>query len=126
MSPDPKRVQLVIADDHPIVLEGIARVLEAESDFDLRAKGSSGTHALRALREYRPEVPVLDFVMADMSGVDALACINSEALGTKVIFLTANATDAHILALIEKGARGLLMKDTAISELPLCIRKVAW
>ena len=125
MSHDQKIVRLVIADDHPIVLEGIAKVLEAETDFDVRAKCSSGTDALRAIREHRPDVAVLDIVMPDMSGVDALTRINSEGLDTKAVFLTANATDAHILALIEKGARGLLMKDTAIGELAFCIRKVA-
>ena len=63
--------------------------------------------------------------MPDMSGLDALTHMNSEGLGTKAVFLTANATDAHILALIEKGARALLLKDTAIGEVALCIRKVA-
>ena len=67
-----KYVRLVIADDHPIVLEGIARVLEAESDFEVCAKCSSGTDALRAIREHRPDVAVLDIVMPDMSGLDAL------------------------------------------------------
>jgi two-component system nitrate/nitrite response regulator NarL len=121
----PQRVRLVIADDHPIVLEGIAKVLEAESDFDLCAKCSSGTHALRAVREYRPQVAVLDIVMPDLSGLDALTQITAEGLDTKVVFLTAHATDAHILALIENGAKALLLKDTAIGELASCIRKVA-
>jgi two-component system nitrate/nitrite response regulator NarL len=125
MSHDQKIIRLVIADDHPIVLEGIAKVLEAESDFDVRAKCSSGTDALRAIREHRPDVAVLDIVMPDMSGLDALTRMNEEGLDIKTVFLTANATDAHILAVIEKGARGLLMKDTAIGELSLCIRKVA-
>ncbi len=125
MSDVRKNVRLVIADDHPIVLEGIAKVLEAEADFDVRAKCSNGTDALYAIREHRPDVAVLDIVMPDLSGLDALARINAEGLGTKVVFLTANATDAQILSLIEQGARALLMKDTAIGELPLCIRKVA-
>jgi two-component system, NarL family, nitrate/nitrite response regulator NarL len=125
MSPGRKNVRLVIADDHPIVLEGIAKVLEAETDFDMCAKCSNGTDALRAIREHRPDVAVLDIVMPDLSGLEALARINAERLDTKVVFLTANATDAQILALIEQGARALLMKDTAIGELPLCIRTVA-
>ncbi len=125
MSGGRKNVRLVIADDHPIVLEGIAKVLEAEADFAMCAKCSNGAHALRAIREYRPDVVVLDIVMPDLSGLDALARINAEGLGTKVVFLTASATDGQILALIEQGARALLMKDAAIGDLPLCIRKVA-
>jgi two-component system nitrate/nitrite response regulator NarL len=115
---------LVIADDHPIVLEGIARVLEAEGDFEVRAKCSTGMAALGAIREHRPHVAVLDIVMPDMSGLDALACINAEGLETKVIILTANASDAHILALIERGAKALLMKDAAISDLARCVKSV--
>jgi two-component system, NarL family, nitrate/nitrite response regulator NarL len=118
-------IRLVIADDHPIVLEGIAKVLEAEGDFEMCAKCSNGADALRAIREHRPDVAVLDIVMPGISGLDALARINSDKLDTKTIFLTANATDAHIFALIEQGARALLMKDTSISELPRCIRQVA-
>ena len=100
MSHDQKIVRLVIADDHPIVLEGIAKVLEAETDFDVRAKCSSGTDALRAIREHRPDVAVLDIVMPDMSGLDVLTHLNTEGLDTKAVFLTANATDARILALM--------------------------
>lgn len=125
MSAGEKNVRLVIADDHPIVLEGIARVLEAESDFDVCAKCSSGADALQAIRQYRPHVAVLDIVMPDLTGLDALSTITAEGLGTKVIFLTAHATDAHILALIERGARALVLKDMAIGELRSCIRKVA-
>jgi two-component system nitrate/nitrite response regulator NarL len=125
MSRIQQNVRLVIADDHPIVLEGIAKVLEAENDFELCAKCSSGADALRAVREHRPDVVVLDIAMPGISGLDALTHINAEALDTKTIFLTANATDSHILALIERGARALLMKDTAIGELADCIRQVA-
>jgi len=125
MSQGQQCLRLVIADDHPIVLEGIAKVLEAEGDFELCAKCSNGVDALSAIREHRPDVAVLDIVMPGMSGLDALAHINSEGLDTKTIFLSANATDAHILALVEKGARALLMKDTAIKDLARCIRLVA-
>lgn len=125
MNDHPENVRLVIADDHPIVLEGIAKVLEAESDFEVCAKCSNGTDALHAIREHRPQVAVLDIVMPDMSGLEVLARINADGLDTKVVFLTANATDAHVLALIEHGARALLVKDAAISEVARCIRTVA-
>jgi len=125
MKSEPQSVRVVIADDHPIVLEGIARVLEAESDFFLCAKCSSGTDALRAIREHHPQVAVLDIVMPDLTGLDALNRLAEEGLDTKVIFLTAHATDAHILALIEQGARALVLKDAPLGELPSCIRKVA-
>ena len=120
-----ERISLVVADDHPFVLEGIVRVLEADDSFKLCAQAKSGFAALNAIREHKPDVSILDIMMPEMTGLDILVAINSEGLETKVIFLTANASDAHILALIERGARGLLMKDAAISELPRCINIVA-
>ena len=124
MSGRQRTITLVIADDHPIVLEGIAKVLEAETGFEVNAKCTSGTDALRAIRELRPDVAVLDIVMPDMSGLDVLAHINSEGLRTRVVFLTANATDTHIFDLIEKGASALLVKDVAISEVVRCVKSV--
>jgi two-component system nitrate/nitrite response regulator NarL len=119
-----EKLSLIIADDHPVVLEGIAKVLENESDFDLQAKCLNGADAFRAIQEQRPDIAVLDISMPEMNGLEILSRMNSEGLMTKVIFLTANATDAHILALIEQGAMGLLVKDTAISDLAPCIRRV--
>jgi two-component system nitrate/nitrite response regulator NarL len=119
-----EKLSLIIADDHPVVLEGIARVLETESDFDLRAKCLNGADAFRAIQMERPDVAVLDISMPEMNGLEIMSRMNSEGLMTKVIFLTANATDANVLALIEQGARGLLVKDTAISDLAHCIRRV--
>ena len=119
-----EKLSLIIADDHPVVLEGIAKVLETESDFDLRAKCLNGAEAFRAIQMERPDVAVLDISMPEMNGLEIMTRMNSEGLMTKVIFLTANATDASVLALIEQGARGLLVKDTAISDLAHCIRRV--
>jgi two-component system nitrate/nitrite response regulator NarL len=89
------------------------------------AKAHDGAGALSAIREHVPDVAVLDIVMPDLTGIEILARLVAESLPTKVVFLTANATDGHILALIEGGARALLLKDAAISELAECIRKVA-
>ena len=125
MSSDSNKIRLVIADDHPIVLEGIARALEAEDGFEVHDKCGNGADALDAIRRHRPDVAVLDIAMPGVSGLDALASINAENLETKIVFLTANATDTHILSLIERGAKGLLLKDGPISELAQCIRTVA-
>lgn len=125
MNQDRAAISLVVADDHPIVLEGLVKVLEAENGLEVRAKCQSGADALRAIREHRPDVAVLDIAMPEMTGLDAAARLKSEGMATHVIFLTANATDAHILAAIEQGARALLLKDAAISDLARCVRSVA-
>jgi two-component system, NarL family, nitrate/nitrite response regulator NarL len=120
-----RKISLVLADDHPFVLQGIADVIEAQADFDIRAKCTTGGEALATIRQQRPDVAVLDIVMPDMDGLSVLDCINAEQLETRVIFLTANATDANIFAVVERGARGLVLKDAAIDDLVRCIRKVA-
>ena len=125
MSPERTAISLVVADDHPIVLEGIVKVLESESDFKVCASCQNGVDAMRAIQHHRPNVAVLDIVMPDMTGLQVLAQMNSAGSETNVIFLTANASDAHILAVIEQGAKGLLLKDTAISDVARCVRSVA-
>jgi two-component system, NarL family, nitrate/nitrite response regulator NarL len=125
MSAGRTSISLVIADDHPVVLEGIVGVLAAESDFELLATCRTGTDALRAISELRPDVAVLDISMAEMSGLDVLLRMRSGGVETKAILLTANVSDSQLLSAIERGARALLIKDMSIGELAPVIRRVA-
>jgi two-component system nitrate/nitrite response regulator NarL len=125
MSASREKISLVVADDHPFVLQGIVHVIEADPELMVGAKGPDGLTALNAIREHQPAVAVLDITMPGLTGLEILARLNAEGSPTKVIFLTANATDAHILDLIEGGASALVMKDAAIDELGQCIKKVA-
>lgn len=120
-----RSIALVIADDHPLLLEGIVRVLRAEHDLNVRASCNNGGEALQAIREHRPAVAILDVAMPDMTGLQVMAALNAEGSATRVVFLTANATDANIFSMVESGAFGLLLKDTAIDGLLSCIRQVA-
>ena len=125
MSVAPAIISLVIADDHPVVLEGVVGVLTAESDFKILAKCRNGTDALRAITEFKPEIAVLDISMAEMDGIEVLTQMRVDGLATKGILLTANTTDRQLLAGIENGARALVLKDAPITELPHTIRRVA-
>jgi two-component system, NarL family, nitrate/nitrite response regulator NarL len=118
-------LSLVIADDHPLLLEGMVRVLRAERDLNVRASCNSGGEALQAIRLHQPAVAILDVAMPDMTGLQVMAALNAERSPTKVVFLTANATDANIFSMVEGGAFGLLLKDTAIEGVVSCIRQVA-
>lgn len=125
MKSDARRIGLVLADDHPVVLQGIADVIDAQGDFDIRATCSNGTEALAMIRQHRPDVAVMDIAMPGMDGIAVLERVNSEGLGTRTVLLTANATDSNILAAIERGVRGMVLKDAAIAKLVACIRTVA-
>ncbi len=117
-------ISLVVADDHPLLLEGIVRVLSAERDFNVRACCYTGAEALRAIRQHQPSVAILDVALPDMTGLQVMRELRAEECATKIVFLTANATDANIFSMVEGGAFGLLLKDTHIDELVRCIRQV--
>ncbi len=125
MKKDLGQISLVLADDHPFLLEGIARVLDAESGLSVVARCRDGVEGLDAIRQLKPDIAVLDIAMPGLSGLEVLQIVNSEQLATRVIFLTANATDQNIFTLIENGASGLLLKDTAVAELVNCIKQVS-
>jgi two-component system nitrate/nitrite response regulator NarL len=118
-------MSLVIADDHPIVLEGIVGVLSAEDDFRVVAKCRTGAGAFRAITDLKPEVAVLDIAMPEMTGLEILIKLRAEGAKTKIILLTANATDRQLLSGIEHGARALLLKDAPLTDLAETIRRVA-
>ena len=122
MNDRPKSISLLIADDHPIVLEGIGGVLAAEIDFEVIAKCRTGKTAFQAIVDLKPQVAVLDIAMPEMSGLEILTELRNMDVDTKIVLLTANATDRQLLSGIEHGASALLLKDAPLAELPQTIR----
>jgi len=117
-------IRLVLADDHPIVLAGLTRLLSLEADFDLRGSAANGVEALRLVRELHPDVLVLDLRMPVKDGLTVLREMAREKLGTQVVVLTAT-DEAEVAEAIELGARGVMLKDMAPQLLVRCIREVA-
>ena len=120
-----KPVSVVIADDHPVVLQGIAEILRAQPDISVVAACNGGRDATAAIQQFTPDVAVLDIIMPDLSGLDVLLSIGGDRFKTRVVLLTAVATDDRILAAMTSGAKGLLFKDAAPDNLVDCIRDVA-
>jgi two-component system nitrate/nitrite response regulator NarL len=118
-------ISIVLADDHPVVLQGMASILRSQPDINVVALCGDGLAAAKAIRTFLPEIAVLDISMPGLNGLDVLSSITSEGLGTKVIFLTAAATDGQILTAITRGAKGVMLKDIAPESLADCIRQVA-
>jgi two-component system nitrate/nitrite response regulator NarL len=120
-----KPVSVVIADDHPVVLQGITEILRAQPDISVVAACNGGRDATAAIQQFTPDVAVLDIIMPDLSGLDVLLSIVGDRFKTRVVLLTAVAIDDRILAAMTSGAKGLLFKDAAPDNLVDCVREVA-
>jgi DNA-binding NarL/FixJ family response regulator len=120
-----RSISIVVADDHPIVLKGLADLLRSNSDMKVVASCSDGASALEAIRKWSPNVAVLDVLMPGLNGLDVLASIKADGLATKVVILTAAASDAQLLRAIAEGVQGIVLKEEALTELVQCVRTVA-
>jgi DNA-binding NarL/FixJ family response regulator len=118
-------ISVVVADDHPVVLQGVVGVLRMHKDLNIVAVCSEGPAAAQAILELHPDVAVLDVAMPGMNGIDILSTILSHDCDTKVIFLTAGVSDKQLLTAIAQGARGLILKDVAADNIVKCVREVA-
>jgi two-component system nitrate/nitrite response regulator NarL len=115
-------IRLVVADDHPVVLEGVVRFLEREPDLEVVARCNCGDAALLALRERQPDVMLLDLNMPKVSGMDVLRQAADEDLHAQVILLTGDLSNEQLLEAVRLGARGVVLKDSAPDVLIRAIR----
>ncbi|HVZ21697.1 MAG TPA: response regulator transcription factor [Vicinamibacterales bacterium] len=122
MSEQPQAVRLAIVDDHPIFRDGLRRLLESEPGFTVVAEGADGLDAVRIAREAKPDVLLLDIAMPRMDGVNALS--SPELGAATVVVLTAGLTDRQAAKVVELGARGIVLKESATRLLVDTIRGV--
>lgn len=120
-----KPIRVAVADDHPVVLEGVKALLRSCPEFELVAEANEGAAALRLICESRPDVAIIDVSMPGMSGVELARSLAHTCPTVKVIALTVHESSAYLKPLIEAGARGYVLKRSAADELPRAIRSVA-
>jgi two-component system, NarL family, nitrate/nitrite response regulator NarL len=108
---NPRHVRIAIADDHQIFREGLRGLIESEPGFEVVAEAVDGIDASRMVREFHPDVMLLDVAMPRMGGIEALTTIQQEA--TRVILLTAGIEPSELLRAIQLGARGVVLKESA-------------
>jgi DNA-binding NarL/FixJ family response regulator len=118
-------IRVLLADDHPVVREGLRGMLAAEPGIDVVAEAASGAEAIVMAARYRPDVVLMDLRMPQTDGVEATAVILAAAPQVRVVVLTTYETDADIVRAVEAGAVGYLLKDTPIAELGNAIRAAA-
>jgi DNA-binding NarL/FixJ family response regulator len=116
-------IRLVVADDHPVVLDGLTQVFSFEPDFQVVAQARNGDEALDAVRRHHPDVAVLDIRMPGKDGLAVIRELNREKLPTRVVVLTATGQD-DVFDAIRMGVRGVVLKDMAPKLLVHCIREV--
>ncbi|MFJ4715457.1 response regulator [Streptomyces sp. NPDC088785] len=119
-------IRLLLADDHPVVRAGLRAVLDAEPDFEIAAEAASAERAVALAATERIDVVLMDLQFgAGMHGAEATALIAALAGGPRVLVLTTYDTDADILAAVEAGASGYLLKDAPPQELAAAVRTAA-
>jgi DNA-binding NarL/FixJ family response regulator len=118
-------IRLLIADDHPVVRDGLRGMLANEADFEVVGEAASGTEAVLLTERERPDVVLMDLQMPGVDGATATAEITERFPGTRVLVLTTYDTDADILRAVEAGATGYLLKDAPRERLFPAIRSAA-
>jgi DNA-binding NarL/FixJ family response regulator len=117
-------IRLVLADDHPIVLDGLEQLFAVEGDFQVLARCRDGEETLEAVRRLRPDVLVLDVRMPGVDGLGVLQELDATELPTRVVLLTAAVGDEQLVEAIRLGARGVVLKETAPRLLVEAVREV--
>ena len=117
-------IRILTIDDHQLLREGIAAVLESQEDMKLVAQASNGREAVDNFRRLRPDVTLMDLRMPDMSGIEAITEIRGEFPDARIVVLTTYAGDAQAAAALKAGAAGYLLKNLVRKELLETIRAV--
>lgn len=115
---------LVLADDHPIVLDALEQLFRLEDGLEVVGRCRDGDATLQAVRELQPDVLVLDVRMPGPDGLDVLRTLDAERAATRVVLLTAELEDDQLLEAIRAGARGVVLKDMAPQLLVEAVRTV--
>ncbi len=119
-----KRIRVLTVDDHPLLREGIATLINSQPDMLLVAGASNGHEAMQSFREHQPDVVLMDLRLPDMTGIDAMIAIRKEFPEARVIMLTTSEGDVEIQRALGSGAKSYVLKGMPPKELLEVIRQV--
>lgn len=119
-----KKITVLTVDDHPLLREGIAAVIQGEADLQLVGEATNGQEAIESFRKYRPDVTLMDLQMPVMNGIDAMVAIRREFSNARFVILTTYQGDVQALRAFKAGASGYILKNMLRRELLDTIRTV--
>jgi DNA-binding NarL/FixJ family response regulator len=118
-------IRLLIADDHPVVRDGLSAMFAAEPEFEVVGQAGDGAEAIRLAEAIRPDVILMDLQMPGVDGLAAIAELAKRRVAARVLVLTTYDTDGYVVPAIEAGATGYLLKDAPRDELLRAVRAAA-
>ena len=122
--PEPAKIRVVVADDHPVVREGMIANVNPQRDMTVIAEASNGTEAVEVVKRESPDIVLLDLRMPGMDGLEVIAQLKTMNLPSKVIIVTTFESDEDVHRSIKAGACGYLLKDSSREEILDAIRRV--
>lgn len=117
-------ITVFLADDHAVMREGLARLLEFHADFKIIGAANNGRDAVKQVLQLKPQVVIMDISMPDMNGIEAARQIRERAPDIRVVILSMHSTSAHIFHALEAGVRGYILKESAGSDVVDAVRTV--
>ena len=119
------QIEIVIADDHPIVRQGLRQMIDAERDLNVVGEAGDGEEALRLIETFRPQVVVLDIDMPRVGGFDVVLELRKRKIDVQIIFLTMHSEEELFRTAMDLGVSGYVLKDSATTDIVAGIRSIA-
>ncbi|MBI4596566.1 MAG: response regulator transcription factor [Candidatus Tectomicrobia bacterium] len=119
-----EKKSIVIAEDHTIIREGLRALLNTEPDFEVVGEAADGQQAIQCVEKLKPNIALMDLSMPRMNGIEAIQEIKIRCPETKILVLTVHKTEEYILAVLQAGAEGYVLKDATHSELVMAVKSV--
>jgi DNA-binding NarL/FixJ family response regulator len=120
-----KPIRILLADDHPVVRDGLRALLEREADMSIVAEAADGRETVRLAEEHSPDVVIMDLAMPIMNGIEATRRIVAKSPHTAVVILSMHQDESYVLGSLNAGAKGYLLKDSMRSEVIEAVRAVS-
>lgn len=119
------QIRIIMADDHPIVRQGLKQIIEADKSVSILAEAGDGKSALELIELHKPDVAVLDIDMPEADGFDTVRAMKEKKLGAEVVFLTMHSESEMFEEAMDLGVKGYVLKDSATSDIVASIKSVA-